>query len=72
MIPFLGQGACIAIEDALVLGRAFVASKTFSEAFATYEGTRKGGANGVQLRFPPTGRRNSGRYQAWRKSGSKR
>ena len=49
MIPFLGQGACIAIEDALVLGRAFVASETFSEAFATYEGTRKERANGVQL-----------------------
>jgi salicylate hydroxylase len=49
MTPFLGQGACIAIEDALVLGRAFIASKTFSEAFAIYEGTRKERANGVQL-----------------------
>lgn len=49
MTPFLGQGACIAIEDAFVLGRAFIASKTFSEAFAIYEGTRKERANGVQL-----------------------
>ena len=30
MTPFLGQGACIAIEDALVLGRAFIASKTLA------------------------------------------
>ena len=49
MTPFLGQGACIAIEDAFVLGRAFIVSKTFSEAFAIYEGTRKERANGVQL-----------------------
>jgi salicylate hydroxylase len=46
---FLGQGACIAIEDALVLGRAFIASKTVSDAFAIYEGTRKERGNGVQL-----------------------
>src|SRR5262249_22120619 len=41
MSPFLGQGACVAIEDALVLGRAFGAAHTFEEAFATYENTRK-------------------------------
>ena len=49
MTPFLGQGACIAIEDAMVLGRAFAAASTFAEAFAIYENTRKARANGVQL-----------------------
>ena len=47
--PFLGQGACMAIEDAMVLGRAFAAASTFEEAFAIYENTRKQRANGVQL-----------------------
>src|SRR5215471_1146159 len=49
MTPFLGQGACIAIEDAMVLGRAFAAASTFEEAFSMYENTRKARANGVQL-----------------------
>ena len=49
MSPFLGQGACIAIEDAMVLGRAFGVASTFEEAFHIYEGTRKERANGVQL-----------------------
>jgi len=49
MTPFLGQGACLAIEDALVLGRAFAAASSFAEAFAIYENTRKARANGAQL-----------------------
>jgi salicylate hydroxylase len=49
MTPFLGQGACIAIEDAMVLGRAFAAASTFAQAFSMYENTRKERANGVQL-----------------------
>ena len=49
MTPFLGQGACIAIEDAMVLGRAFAAASSFEKAFATYENTRRDRANGVQL-----------------------
>ena len=49
MMPFLGQGACIAIEDAIVLGRAFAAAGTYAEAFLIYEQTRKERANGVQL-----------------------
>ena len=49
MTPFLGQGACIAIEDAMVLGRAFAAANTYQEAFVLYESTRKERANGVQL-----------------------
>lgn len=49
MTPFLGQGACVAIEDAMVLGRAFAAANTYQEAFVLYEGSRKQRANGVQL-----------------------
>jgi salicylate hydroxylase len=49
MTPFLGQGACVAIEDAMVLGRAFAAASTFEKAFTTYENTRKERANGIQL-----------------------
>jgi len=49
MSPFLGQGACIAIEDAMVLARAFAAARDFAEAFGIYEATRKQRANGVQL-----------------------
>lgn len=49
MTPFLGQGACIAIEDAMVLGRAFAAANTVEEALLMYEDTRKERANAVQL-----------------------
>ena len=49
MTPFLGQGACMAIEDALILGRAFAAASTPAQAFAIYEHARKERANGVQL-----------------------
>jgi len=49
MTPFLGQGACMAIEDALILGRAFAAAATPAQAFAIYEHARKQRANGVQL-----------------------
>ena len=49
MTPFLGQGACTAIEDAVVLGRAFGAASSWEEAFFLYENTRKTRANGVQL-----------------------
>jgi len=49
MTPFLGQGACIAIEDAMVLGRAFDAANRIEEALLMYENTRKERANGVQL-----------------------
>jgi 2-polyprenyl-6-methoxyphenol hydroxylase-like FAD-dependent oxidoreductase len=39
----------MAIEDAMILGRAFADAATFEEAFAIYENTRKERANGVQL-----------------------
>lgn len=48
-LPFLGQGACIAIEDGLVLGRALAASPDLEQGFARYEAARKQRANGLQL-----------------------
>ena len=42
MTPFLGQGAFIAIEDAMVLGRAFAAASTFAQAFSMYKTQEKG------------------------------
>ena len=49
MTPFLGSGACIAIEDGLVLGRAFEASESIAEALARYEAARKVRGTNVQL-----------------------
>ncbi len=49
MTPFLGQGACMAIEDGVVLGRAFGAASKYDEALRLYEMARKERANGVQL-----------------------
>lgn len=49
MTPFLGQGACLAIEDGMVLGRAFAAANSYEEAFHMYENARKDRANGAQL-----------------------
>ena len=49
MSPFLGQGACIAIEDGLVLGRAFELAGSIEEALARYEAARKIRGTNVQL-----------------------
>jgi salicylate hydroxylase len=49
MTPFLGQGACLAIEDGMLLGRAFAASATTSEALRRYEDARKPRGTYVQL-----------------------
>lgn len=49
MTPFLGQGACMAIEDALLLGRAFAASESVDEALRRYEAARKTRGTNVQL-----------------------
>ncbi len=49
MTPFLGQGACMAIEDGLILGRAFADSSTVSEALQRYENARKPRGTLVQL-----------------------
>tara|TARA_Y100000815_G_scaffold165826_1_gene150499 strand:+ start:206 stop:1432 length:1227 start_codon:yes stop_codon:yes gene_type:complete len=39
-LPFLAQGAVMAIEDACILGRAFEEFDTIGEALARYEATR--------------------------------
>lgn len=49
LTPFLGQGACIAIEDGLVLGRAFAASATVEEALSRYEAARRTRGTNVQI-----------------------
>ncbi|MEO8445634.1 MAG: FAD-dependent monooxygenase [Gammaproteobacteria bacterium] len=45
--PFLGQGAAMALEDALVLARTLAAAGSVPEALARYELARVARANGV-------------------------
>jgi salicylate hydroxylase len=40
MLPFLGQGAAMALEDAVVLARAIAGSETVERALERYEGAR--------------------------------
>jgi len=49
MTPFLGQGACMAIEDALVLARCFDKYDDVQSALGKYEMARRSRGNGVQL-----------------------
>jgi len=49
MSPFLGQGAVMAIEDGMVLGRCFAKAGTAEEALTLYETARKPRANAAQL-----------------------
>ena len=48
--PFMAQGAAMAFEDAVVLGRALAASRTLPEALATYERVRLPRGSWVQVR----------------------
>lgn len=47
MTPFLGQGAAMAVEDAVVLARALAASGTLAQAFETYQNVRCERGNNV-------------------------
>ena len=47
VLPFLGHGAVLAIEDGVVLARAFAAASSVPEALARYEGARLEGATFV-------------------------
>ena len=47
MLPFLGMGAAMAIEDAIVLGRAMGAHADPLAALAAYESTRKARATSI-------------------------
>lgn len=49
MLPFLGQGAAMGIEDGMVLARAFAVASSLSEALARYEDARRERANWVML-----------------------
>lgn len=50
MLPFMGMGAAMGIEDGVVLGRAFGASDTIDEALSRYEAARKERANYVLVK----------------------
>ena len=50
MLPFMGMGAAMGIEDGVVLGRAFGASDNIDEALQRYEDSRKERANFVMVR----------------------
>ena len=49
MTPFLAQGAAMAIEDGLILGRAVVAADDWPEALARYEKARRERGSFVML-----------------------
>jgi salicylate hydroxylase len=49
LLPFLGQGGNMAIEDGTVLGRCFDVAADVSEALVRYEAARKNRANAVQI-----------------------
>jgi salicylate hydroxylase len=51
MVPFMAQGACMAIEDAVVLGRSFdgAGESNVADALKRYENTRKARTARVQI-----------------------
>ncbi|MDX2144062.1 MAG: FAD-dependent monooxygenase [Rhodospirillaceae bacterium] len=49
MLPFLGMGAAMGIEDGVVLARAFQAAPAIAEALARYENARRERATMIQL-----------------------
>ncbi len=49
MLPFLGQGAVMAIEDGMMLGRCFAKAGTPAQALQLYENVRKERANAVHV-----------------------
>jgi salicylate hydroxylase len=56
VLPFLGHGAVLAIEDAVVLARAIEASERIEEAFERYEHARIERASFVVLESRKAGR----------------
>jgi salicylate hydroxylase len=55
MLPFLGQGAAMGIEDGMVLARAFAAVSDAGEAFARYEAARRERTTWVMQKSRETG-----------------
>ena len=56
MLPFLGQGAAMGIEDGLVLARAFAESDSVDEALQRYETARRARTTYVMLKSRETAR----------------
>lgn len=56
MLPFLSQGAAMAIEDAFVLGGALAGSENAADALIRYEALRKPRTSRVQLESRERGR----------------
>jgi len=49
MLPFMGMGAAMGIEDGVVLGRAFGVADSIDEALKRYEDARKERANYIMI-----------------------
>ncbi|MSO97206.1 MAG: FAD-dependent oxidoreductase [Rhodospirillaceae bacterium] len=72
MLPFLGMGAASAIEDAVVLARAFQAAQTLDEALSRYEAARRERATFIQLASREAqGRLQGGKVDAYTKKEHK-
>ena len=56
VLPFLGHGAVLAIEDGVIIGRAFAASSSIEEALARYEKARLPRASFVVLESREAGK----------------
>jgi salicylate hydroxylase len=56
ILPFLGHGAVLAIEDAVVLARAFEAADSVPEAYERYEAARRERASFVVLESRKAGK----------------
>ena len=54
MLPFMGMGAAMGIEDGVIIGRAFGLSENVQEALERYENARKERANFVLLKSRST------------------
>jgi salicylate hydroxylase len=55
ILPYLGQGAALALEDAAILGRAFAAAPDVEQGLARYEAARVGRARFVVERSTKMG-----------------
>lgn len=55
LLPYLGQGAVLALEDAAILGRALAAAPTVEQGLARYEAARVGRARFVVERSTAMG-----------------
>ena len=60
MLPFLGQGAAMSIEDGVILGRCFSSMSDPIDAINCYEAARKPRTNAVLLGSRDQGRRFQG------------